>query len=140
MFQKIILTAKIEYKNKKLIFFRRRSYFADYINFKEFLFMSRSWHTLVETKYCSPKCRLFKCVKRAVIYQGNRVWCRWTDDECMVANCSYATCVKRRLLPGGVCGESVKRRTVDKRPEETLIPSVRLKGKALRKLGEKEIF
>jgi len=34
----------------------------------------------------------------------------------------------------------VKRRTVDKRPEEDLIPSVKLKGKALRKLGEKEIY
>jgi hypothetical protein len=95
---------------------------------------------LVETKYCSPKCHLFRCLKRAVIYQGNRVWCRWTDEECNVANCSYATCTRRRLLPGGVCGESVKRRTVEKNLEEDIIPSVKLRGKALRKLGEKEIY
>jgi len=49
-------------------------------------------------------------------------------------------CVKRRLLPQGVCGETVKRKTTETEPEGTLIPSVRLKGKALRKLGEKEIF
>jgi hypothetical protein len=35
---------------------------------------------------------------------------------------------------------SVKRKTVEKRPEEDQIPSVKLKGKALRKLREKEIY
>jgi hypothetical protein len=44
------------------------------------------------------------------------------------------------LLPQGVCGESVRRKTIETEPEKTIIPSVRLKGKVLRKLGEKEIF
>ncbi|MCJ7722233.1 hypothetical protein MUO98_07520 [Candidatus Bathyarchaeota archaeon] len=79
-------------------------------------------------------------MKRAVIYQGNQVWCRWTDEECSIANCSYATCARRQLLPGGVCGESVKRRTVEKIPEEDMIPSVRLEGKTLRRLGDKELY
>ncbi len=79
-------------------------------------------------------------MQRAVIYQGNQIWCRWTDEECSVANCSYATCARRQLLPGGVCGESVKRRTVDRRPEEDLIPAVKLKGKMLRRLGDKELY
>jgi hypothetical protein len=57
-----------------------------------------------------------------------------------VSNCSFATCAKRRLLPRGVCGETVKRKTAEIEPEKSLIPSVRLKGKAFRKLGEKEIF
>jgi hypothetical protein len=95
---------------------------------------------LAETKYCSPKCSLFRCAKRAVIYRENKVWCSWTDEECNIANCSYATCARRQLLPGGVCGESVKRKTVERKLEEDLIPSVKLKGKALRKLGEKEIY
>ena len=99
-----------------------------------------SWHILVETKYCSPKCRFFKCVKRAVLYQGKRIWCRWTDEECNVGNCTYATCVRRQLLPGGVCGESVKRRTVELRPEEDIIPPIKLKGKALRKLKDKDFY
>ena len=79
-------------------------------------------------------------MKRAVIYQGNRIWCRWTDEECNVANCSYATCVRRQLLPGGVCGESVKRKTVEKRIEDDMIPSVKLKGKALRKIRDDEFY
>jgi len=49
-------------------------------------------------------------------------------------------CVKRRLLPRGICGETVKRKTTDKEPEEVVGPAVKLRGKALRKIGEKEIF
>jgi len=91
-------------------------------------------------KRCSPKCKFFRCAKNAAIFRKNIVWCRWTDEECDVANCSYATCVKRRLLPGGICGETIKRKTVEKPPEEIVGPAIKLRGKALRKIGEKEIF
>jgi len=72
--------------------------------------------------------------------RGNAIWCQWTEEKCEVANCSYATCIKRRLLPNGVCGETVKRKTEERAPEEVVGPPVKLKGKALRKIGEKEIF
>jgi len=91
-------------------------------------------------KRCSPKCKLFRCAKNAAIFRKNIVWCKWTDEECDVANCSYATCIKRRLLPGGICGETVKRKTVEKPPEEIVGPAIKLRGKALRKIGEREIF
>ena len=94
---------------------------------------------LTEIKHCSPKCNLFRCGKNALVYRGNTVWCQWTEEECEVSNCSYATCTKRRLLPRGICGETVKRKTTEIEPEE-LGPTVKLKGKALRKIGEKEIF
>jgi len=83
---------------------------------------------------------LFRCGKKALIIRGNRVWCRWTEEECEVSNCSYATCIKRRLLPEGICGETVKRKTIEIEPEETTVPAVKLRGKVLRKIGEKEIF
>ena len=83
---------------------------------------------------------MFRCAKNAAIFRGDVVWCRWTDEECDVTNCSYATCVKRRLLPGGICGETVKRKTVEKNPEEAVGPAIKLRGRALRKIGEKEIF
>jgi len=57
-----------------------------------------------------------------------------------VLNCTYAICVKRRLLPGGVCGETVKRKTVEVEPEEVINPTVKLRGKAFRKIGDREIF
>ena len=83
---------------------------------------------------------MFSCGKNALYYRGNTMWCRWTEDACEVKNCSYATCVKRRLLPEGVCGETVKRKTIEKLPEETIRPAIRLKGKAIRKIGERELY
>jgi hypothetical protein len=50
-------------------------------------------------------------------------------------------CLKRRLLPQGVCGETVKRKTVEKDlDDDFLAESIKLRGKALRKLGDKEIY
>ncbi len=59
---------------------------------------------------------------------------------CNVANCTYALCVKRRLLPQGICGETVKRQTVEKEPEEIIDEPVKLRGKALRKIGDRELY
>jgi uncharacterized protein YdeI (BOF family) len=59
---------------------------------------------------------------------------------CNVPDCTYAMCLKRRLLPRGVCGETIKRKTVEKPLEEVVDTPVKLHGKVLRKLGEKEIF
>ena len=96
--------------------------------------------SLGEIKYCSPRCHIFKCAKNSAIYRGNDVWCRWTDEKCDVRNCNYATCIKRRLLPKGICGETVKRKTAEKKIDEMIGAPVKLKGKALRRVGEKEIF
>jgi len=55
-------------------------------------------------------------------------------------------CFKRRLLPGAICGETVKRKTSEHDLDDTLFeedkPSanVKLKGKALRKLGDEDYF
>lgn len=44
-------------------------------------------------------------------------------------------------MPAGVCGETVKRKTVEKDLDDIdFDDSIRLKGKALRKLGDKEIY
>jgi hypothetical protein len=95
---------------------------------------------LAQVKTCSPTCQSFKCGKNATIFQRNDVWCRWTEEMCNVANCTYAMCIKRRLLQRGICGESIKRKTVDRPPEEIVSTTVKLRGKALRKVGEKELF
>jgi len=95
---------------------------------------------LSEAKKCYPQCEVFRCAKKALGYRGNTAWCKWTEEECNVSNCSYATCIKRRLLPEGICGETLKRKTVEIEPEEAVGPPVKLKGKALRRVGEKEIF
>jgi hypothetical protein len=49
-------------------------------------------------------------------------------------------CLKRRLLPKGICGETIRRKTIEKPPEEVVGPTIKLRGRTLRKIGEKEIF
>jgi len=63
-----------------------------------------------------------------------------TEEMCNVAKCTYSSCLKRRLLPEGVCGETVKRQTVEKDFEDIDDAPVRLKGKALRKFGDKDFY
>jgi len=48
--------------------------------------------------------------------------------------------MKRRLLPEAICGETIKRKTVDKDVDDFFDDSVKLKGKALRKLGDQEFY
>jgi len=95
---------------------------------------------LAQVKTCSPMCPAFKCTQNSAFYRGGTVWCRWTEEMCNIANCTYAICVKRRLLPRGICGETVKRKTVDTAPEEDTGQSIKLRGKTLRKIGERELF
>lgn len=49
-------------------------------------------------------------------------------------------CMKRRLLPNGICGETVRRRTIEKSFEDDMEEPVKLRGKALRKFGERELY
>jgi hypothetical protein len=96
---------------------------------------------MAQSKACSPTCQSFKCMKNSAFYRRDSVWCRWTEEPCNVANCTYSMCMKRRLLPRGICGETVKRVTVEKDVDDDFFgETVRLKGKALRKLGDKEIY
>jgi len=95
---------------------------------------------LIQTKTCSPTCGFFKCVKNSAYHRRDAMWCRWTDELCNVSNCTYALCVRRRLLPRGICGETVKRKTVEKAPEDVIGQTIRLRGKALRKIGDRELF
>jgi hypothetical protein len=49
------------------------------------------------------------------------------------------------LLPEGICGETVKRKTVEREPEDFFQEdpkpkNVVLKGKALRKLGDEDEY
>jgi hypothetical protein len=44
------------------------------------------------------------------------------------------------MLPKGICGETVRRVTVDREVDELPDDSVRIKGKAFRKLGERDLF
>ena len=73
--------------------------------------------------------------------QGRRGWCTLTNEPCDPAKCSYAMCYKRQLLDNGVCGLSIKRRTQEEtRPEDFFRDEIKVRGKLMRKIGEKRIF
>ena len=86
---------------------------------------------------CTPSCKFFRCAKKALARRGDKFWCLWANDECDVSNCAFAICAKRKLLPGGICGETVKRKTKEVGPEA--IPAIKVSPRILKKLGEEEI-
>jgi hypothetical protein len=100
---------------------------------------------LAKPKNCSPSCPSFKCGKNAAWFRRDGVWCKESEEYCNVAKCNYPICFKRRLLPEGICGETVKRKTVEREPEDFFQEdpkpkNVVLKGKALRKLGDEDEY
>ncbi len=96
---------------------------------------------MAQAKACSPMCQSFKCAKNALMFRRDSVWCRETEEQCNVAKCTYSMCFKRRLLPQGICGETVRRKTVEKEiDDDSYDDGLRLKGKALRKLGNQDYY
>jgi len=100
-------------------------------------------YLLAQSKSCSPSCSSFKCGKNAAWFRRDGVWCKDGDEYCNVIKCTYATCYKRRLLSQGICGETVKRKTVERQPDEFFedepkFDNIHIKGKALRKLNRRE--
>ncbi len=50
-------------------------------------------------------------------------------------------CRRRQLLENGVCGKTIKRKTrEDTRPEDFIDEEIRVRGKLMRKTGERTIF
>ena len=95
---------------------------------------------------CFPSCDAFKCGQHALIHAGKRIYCRWADDDCVGCTCNYAICVRGRLLPNGVCGLSVKRKTNEESAPETVnavsakLNTVKVKGKLLRRFREDDLI
>ena len=93
------------------------------------------------SNYCSPKCEFFKCGQRALNCQDRRMYCRWAEDDCAGASCNYTICIKGRLLPNGVCGLTIKRKTSeDFDPNIEKGPSIKLNGRLLRRKIRKHIL
>ena len=56
------------------------------------------------------------------------------NDLCVGASCSYAFCIRSKLLPDNRCGLVVKRLTTDVVKPEDFSLNIKLKGKFARKL------
>jgi hypothetical protein len=62
------------------------------------------------------------------------------EDDCTASRCAYASCVRGRLLSGGLCGFSVKRKTDFAEEEVPEALEVKVKGKLLRKVSKEELI
>ena len=68
---------------------------------------------------CSPLCPFFRCQKNALRveiqqYKGRPIkvpMCAWIGDKCIGAQCRYAYCELRAMLPDGRCRFAVKAKT-----------------------------
>lgn len=96
-------------------------------------------HLSEQGKHCSPGCEFFRCSKRAMDYHSSKVYCRWTDDDCIGPACNYALCSKHQLLPDGTCGLAIKRRTVEEKIPEEDIPR-KMKNRLLRRIKDEELI
>lgn len=76
-----------------------------------------------------------------MILKGREAWCEWTGDECAPKGCNYAICYRRQLLETGVCGKTIKRRTREEDdPDDLFQDEIQVRGKLMRKTGERSIF
>jgi len=75
-----------------------------------------------------------------LVFQGSKTWCRWAEDECSAAACSYAMCVRGRILPNGLCGLTVRRRTAELEGPEEMAEEIKLKGKISKRFGRADLL
>ena len=66
-------------------------------------------------------------------------WCGLVDDGCVPETCKFTQCSKGKLLSSGICGYTVKSKTVEVKPERTLTP-IRAPPKLAQKIKERELF
>ncbi len=66
---------------------------------------------------CNPLCPFFICTRRALVvvnkpYRGKMVKvavCRLTGEECIGAECRYASCRLNAMLQDGRCAKALER-------------------------------
>ncbi len=69
-----------------------------------------------------------------MLIRGHTIWCSWLNDVCVGPSCSYAQCIRNKLLPDNRCGLVIKRITSDVVKPEDFNLNIKLKGKLARKL------
>jgi len=84
-------------------------------------------------------CESFRCDQRALVLRGQTAYCRFADEECSPSTCKYSRCARGRLLPNGVCGLTLKTRTLEIRPEEFIDP-MEIPDKLAQRIKMKKLY
>ena len=90
---------------------------------------------------CNPLCPFFRCAQKALRittehYRGRPVkvaMCSLVGDRCVGAQCRFAYCEKRAMLPDGRCAFAVEAKakamkSFEEELKEELMPGVRIRG------------
>ena len=85
---------------------------------------------------CWPVCVFFKCGDRHIRLQGEAVKCAWLNDDCMGSSCSFAICVRGKMMSGNRCGFTVRRLTVEPAKPEEIKLDPKLKGKLSKRIKD----
>jgi hypothetical protein len=90
--------------------------------------------------FCWPRCAWFKCGKiiagrPAIRYRGRNVWCTWINDACVGPRCSFALCVRGKMMSDGKCGLLVRRITRETIKPDDFKLDLKVKGRMAKRLG-----
>ncbi|MEB3844285.1 MAG: hypothetical protein LRS48_01220 [Desulfurococcales archaeon] len=77
---------------------------------------------------CNPLCPFFRCSRNALRitteqFKGRIIrvpFCSWIGDKCIGAQCRFAYCEKKAMLPDGRCAFAVGKKREEKDFEEDL--------------------
>ncbi len=95
--------------------------------------------SISRAKACFTGCESFRCGQKALTYRSKTVWCRFADDNCDPGECKFAQCARGKLLPNGLCGLTLRTKSIDL-PLESVGQPVKVSGKLAQKLKDREIF
>jgi len=100
---------------------------------------------------CKPTCQHFRCAKKALLKSNpkrgkegggivQQALCTWVNDYCSGANCTFAYCEIRALLPDGTCELELRKKPVKIRDieEEAKKEDFEVHEKALKKIKKWE--
>jgi hypothetical protein len=85
---------------------------------------------------CWPQCVFFKCSKRSLKGQGDAVRCLWINDDCIGTSCSFAICVRGKMLAGKRCGLTFKRATVETKRHDDFEIDQKLKSRLSKRIKD----
>jgi hypothetical protein len=95
--------------------------------------------SMSHVRSCQPRCEFFRCGQRSLAFRSEIAWCRFAEDRCEPGGCKFAQCLKGKLLTNGVCGLTLKARTLELTLDSVGQP-IKAPGKLARKLKERELF
>ncbi len=85
---------------------------------------------------CWPQCVFFKCGNRSLKAQGNNIRCLWINDECIGSSCSYALCIRGKMLVGNRCGLTVKRMTTETKQPDNFELDAKIKSRLSKRVKD----